>query len=198
VVELRKQRSSFSPAGAAGQYWSENHSYRHSRQSTTTRMIPSEYLTMVIAPTVTDEASTLKGDVESPSRKVLTSILASLEQVNKQSLLEKFTTMAEHKCHNYPKPKRQGRRTRNRLKHNKDEPYHAQITPSVENIWAIHEVCPKLDKLGSPQPEVELNDDASLFTRTTDLHNSRRVAEILKNVLIGAIYLTNNTVGCTN
>jgi hypothetical protein len=117
---------------------------------------------------------------------VLTSILASLEQVNKQSLLEKFTTMAEHKCHNHPKPKRQGRRTRNRLKRDEDELYHGQTTPSVDNIWVIHEVNPKPDEPGSPQPEVELNNDASLFTRTTDPHNPRRVAEILKNVSIGA------------
>lgn len=60
------------------------------------------------APAIADEASTLKGDVESPSRQVLTSILASLEQVNKQSLSEKFTAIAEHTHHDHPKPKWQG------------------------------------------------------------------------------------------
>jgi len=59
-------------------------------------------------PTVTVEASTLKGDVESPLRQVLMSILVSLEQVNKQNLLENFTAATEHTHHNPLKPKRQG------------------------------------------------------------------------------------------
>ncbi|KIM86068.1 hypothetical protein PILCRDRAFT_5136 [Piloderma croceum F 1598] len=54
------------------------------------------------------EASTLKGDVESPLRQVLMSILMSLEQVNKQNLLEKFTEVTEHMHHNPLKPKQQG------------------------------------------------------------------------------------------
>jgi len=101
------------------------------------------------APVVMDEASTSKGDVESPSRQVLMSILASLEQVNKQSLLEKFTATAGQ-SNSYLKLKRQGRRTRNRLKRDKDELHHVQTMPSVENIWAIHEVNPKPDDEGSP------------------------------------------------
>jgi hypothetical protein len=137
-------------------------------------------------PTVAVEASTLKGDVESPSRQVLTSILASLEQVNKQNLLEMFTAATEHTHHNPLKPKRQGRRTRNRLKCNEDELHYFQTSPLVDNVWAIHDVNPKPDDLGSLQPEVELDDDTSLFTRTTYPHNPRRVAEILKNVSIGA------------
>jgi hypothetical protein len=43
-----------------------------------------------VTPTVTEEARTLKGDVESPSRQVLTSILTNIEHINKQSLLKKF------------------------------------------------------------------------------------------------------------
>src|SRR5882724_7154254 len=39
---------------------------------------------------------------------------------------------------------------------------------------------------GDLQPEVELGGDRSLFTRTTDPHNPRRVNEILKQVSIGA------------
>jgi hypothetical protein len=54
------------------------------------------------------EASTLKGDVESPSRQVLMSVLASLEQVNKQNLLDKFTEVTEHMRHSPLKLKRQG------------------------------------------------------------------------------------------
>jgi hypothetical protein len=57
---------------------------------------------------------------------------------------------------------------------------------SADNIWTIHNVDPKPDDLGSLQLEVELNNNTSLFTRTTDLHNPCRVAEILKNVSIGA------------
>jgi hypothetical protein len=48
-----------------------------------------------LEPTATENASTLKGDVESPSRQVLTSILANVEHVDKRSLLEKFVSTTE-------------------------------------------------------------------------------------------------------
>jgi hypothetical protein len=139
-----------------------------------------------LEPTAAENASTLKGDVESPLRQVLTSILANGEHVDKRSLLEKFVSAAETTHPVSYKPKRQGRRTRNRLKRNEDEPYHVQALPTTDNVWIVQDATLKPDDLGSLQPEVELDVDASFFTRATDPHNPRRVAEILKNVSVGA------------
>jgi len=83
------------------------------------------------------------------------------------------------------KLKRQGRRTRNRLKHDIHKAQERQIPPSMYNVWTIQDANLKPDDIGTLQPEVELDDDTSFFTRTTDPHNPRRVAEILKNVSIG-------------
>jgi hypothetical protein len=62
-----------------------------------------------LEPTAVENASTLKGDVESPSRQVLTSILANIEHVDKRSLLEKFVSAAETTHPVTNKPNRQGR-----------------------------------------------------------------------------------------
>ena len=139
-----------------------------------------------LEPIAAENASTLKGDVESPSRQVLTSILANVEHVDKQSLLEKFVSATETTHLATYKPKRQGRRTRNRLKCNEDKLYHVQALPTMDNVWIVQDVTLKPDDLDSLQPEVELDVDASFFTRATDPHNPRRVAEILKNVSVGA------------
>jgi len=50
----------------------------------------------------------------------------------------------------------------------------------MDNVWTIQDTNLKPDDIGTLQPEVELDNDMSFFTRTTDLHNPRRVAEILK------------------
>src|SRR5882762_7043546 len=55
----------------------------------------------------------------------------------------------------------------------------------MDNVWTIQDTNLKPDDIGTLQPEVELDNDMSFFTRTTDPHNPRRVAEILKNVSIG-------------
>ena len=55
----------------------------------------------------------------------------------------------------------------------------------MDNVWIIQDTNLKPDDIGTLQPEVELDNDMSFFTRTTDPHNPRRVAEILKNVSIG-------------
>jgi hypothetical protein len=131
-------------------------------------------------PTVIDEARMLKGDVDSPSRQVLTTILTNMEHIDKQSLLQEFiavepTFTVTHKL------KRQGRWTRNRLK--RDE--HCQHSPPMDNVWTIQDATLKQDNVGALQPEIELDDNTSFFTRATDPHNPRRVAEILKNVSVG-------------
>ena len=131
-------------------------------------------------PTIKDEVNMLKGDVESPSRQVLMTILMNMKHVDEQSLLEQFVA-AEPTPTITHKPKRQGRRTQNRLK--RDE-YH-QLSPSTDNIWTIQDATLKQDNVGALQPEIELDDDTSFFTRATDPHNPHRVAEILKNVSIG-------------
>jgi len=55
----------------------------------------------------------------------------------------------------------------------------------MDNVWTIQDTNLKPDDIGTLQPEVELDNDMSFFTRTTDLHNPRKVMEILKNVSIG-------------
>ena len=55
----------------------------------------------------------------------------------------------------------------------------------MDNVWTIQDANLKPDDIGTLQPEVELDNDMSFFTRTTDPHNPRRVVEILKNVSIG-------------
>jgi hypothetical protein len=127
-------------------------------------------------PTVIDEASMLKEDIDSSLRQVLTTILMNMKHIDKQSLLEKFVA-AEPTSH---KPKQHSRRTQNRLKH--DE-YH-QLSPSTDNVWTIQDATLKQDNMGALQPEIKLDNDTSFFTRATNPHNPRRVVEILKNVSI--------------
>jgi hypothetical protein len=92
-------------------------------------------------PTVIDEVSMLKGDIDSPLRQVLTTILMNMKHVNKQSLLENFVA-AEHTSH---KPKQHGCRTRNRLKCDK----YCQLSPSMDNIWTIQDATLKQDDMGA-------------------------------------------------
>jgi hypothetical protein len=131
-----------------------------------------------------ENMSTLTGDVKSPSRQVLTSILANANHVDKQTLLEKLVTTAEPVYSVTHKSKCQGRRTRNRLKRDEDKPGHIQTLPSIDNVWTVLDTS-KPDDEGSLQPEIDLDDDTSLFTRATNPHNPRRVAEILKKVAVG-------------
>ena len=60
-----------------------------------------------MGPTNIDDMSAFKGDVKSPSRQVLTSILTHIEHVDKQNALEIFIA-AEHAHSGMHKPKRQG------------------------------------------------------------------------------------------
>jgi hypothetical protein len=55
----------------------------------------------------------------------------------------------------------------------------------MDHVWIIQDANLKPDDIGTLQPEVELDDDMSFFTRTTDPHNPCRVVEILKNMSIG-------------
>jgi hypothetical protein len=131
--------------------------------------------------TAEENTNILMGDVKSPSRQVLTSILTNANYVDNQSRLEKLVTATEPVHPVTQKSKRQGRRTRNRLKHTKDRPHHI---PLADNVWTIQD-APESDDQDTLQPEIDLDEDTSLFTRTTDPHNPRRVAEILKKISVG-------------
>jgi hypothetical protein len=140
-----------------------------------------------VEPTITENKSTLKGVVESPSRQVLTSVLTHVKHIDKQNLLENFIEATEPMYSVTHQQKQQGRRARNRQKRNKDTPHCPQTPPALaENVWTIQDATFEPGDLGSLQPEIEINSDTSFYTRTTDPHNPRRVAEILKNVSIGA------------
>src|SRR5882762_1075390 len=74
-----------------------------------------------------------------------------------------------------PKPKgKKGRGRRNRR--NRQQQRHQTYTMQDHDEREVP---------GEMQPEVEIGVDRSLFTRTTDPHNPRRVKEILKHVSIG-------------
>jgi hypothetical protein len=127
-------------------------------------------------------ARILKGDVESPSRQVLSSFLMNAVHVDKQTSLEShFEAKERYKSISTAKTKkRKGRRARDKLK---------QQPPSTRkwwgSVWTVRAETTVYDEPGELQPEVEVGGDHSLFTRTTDPHNPRRVAEILKQVTIG-------------
>ena len=138
--------------------------------------------------TTGDSTNVLMGDVESPSRQVLTSILNNVKHVDKQNSLEMFVNTADPIYSvTQHKKKRHGRRARNKLKHHEaTQPYF----PSGrwrDNIWTVQDATAEREEMGNGdlQPEVELGGDHSLFTRVTDPHNPRRVSEILKHVSIG-------------
>jgi len=112
-----------------------------------------------IESTTVEDAKKLKGDVESPSRQVLMSVLTNIKHVDKQSLLENFVTAEKPTYSVTHKPKRQGRRTRNRLKRDEDKPSYTTL-PLVDNIWTIQDASEPND-VGSLQPEIELDGDTS-------------------------------------
>jgi len=134
-------------------------------------------------------ANVLMGDVESPSRQVLTSILNNTEHVDKQNSLETFIditdpiySVTQHKT------KRRGRRARSRLNSRDAKKSDFPLRQWWDNIWTVQDATSEREEIGDGdlQPEVELGGDQSLFTRVTDPHNPKRVEEILKQVSIGS------------
>ena len=129
-----------------------------------------------------NNAGILKGDVESPSRQVLLSFLVNAVHVDKQTALKSYfeTKPCHESIPTARTQKRKGRRARNKLK---------QQPPCAQkwwgSVWTVGEETAVYDEPGELQPEVEVGGDHSLFTRTTDPRNPRRVAEILKHVKIG-------------
>jgi hypothetical protein len=139
--------------------------------------------------TTKNNTKTLMGDLESPSRQVLTSILNNAKYVDKQNSLETLVNAADPIYSVTQRKKtRHGRRARNKLKCQEATRQHPPSRRWWDNIWTVQDTTAEREETGDGdlQPEVELGGDRSLFTRTTNPHNPRRVNEILKQVSIGA------------
>jgi len=154
---------------------------------TDTLMIPSngEWTTLVnkcddnLTATVTcgEDNNIMKGDVESPSRQVLPPIPAETEHVDKQCSNEPLVnTIADVIANSKGKSGRGRRNRRNRQ----------SLRQWWNSIWTVSDTDNNpVEPQGDLQPEIDIDGDNSLFTRTSDPHNPRRVEEVLRQVSIG-------------
>jgi transposase InsO family protein len=133
-----------------------------------------------------ESANILKGDANSPSRQVLSLILDNAEHVDKQSALELLFNTPQDVCSisTQRNQQRLGRRARKKQKRKtKQHPLNPQEW--WNSVGTVSDATNDVIE-GDLQPEVDIGGDHSLFTRATDPHNPRRVAEVLKHVSIGS------------
>jgi len=79
---------------------------------------------------------------------------------------------------------RRNRRNRQKLGENVTQP--SKLEQERNTVWTVLDADNNpIEPLGDLQPEIEINNDHSLFTRMSDPHNQKRVEEILRQVSIG-------------
>lgn len=113
----------------------------------------------------------------------------NLEQVDKQNLVGTPTKIADDMISALKTKGKHGcghRNQRNRQKLRENEASPSWVQQCWDAIWTISDGDSEpIEPLGDLQPELEIGNDHSLFTRASDTINPRRIEEILKQVAIG-------------